>query len=74
MAEDEDYLRGLSVIEFVPRDGDLAAAVRARHPDGADALLDLVSHEPGAFDAALRTVPGLPPRMAPPATAPATPT
>jgi NADPH2:quinone reductase len=54
MAEDEDYLRGLGVTEFVPRDGDLAAAVRERHPDGVNALLDLVSYEPGAFDAALK--------------------
>jgi NADPH:quinone reductase len=42
------------VIEFVPRDGDLAAAVRERHLDGVDALLDLVSYEPGAFDAAIK--------------------
>jgi NADPH2:quinone reductase len=54
IAEDEDYLRRLGVTEFVPRDGDLAAAVRERHPDGVDALLDLVSYEAGAFDAALK--------------------
>ena len=51
--EDEDYLRGLGVSELVDRGSDIAAAVRERHPDGVDALLDLVSYAPGAFDAAL---------------------
>jgi NADPH2:quinone reductase len=51
--EDEDYLRSLGVSEIVPRDGDVVAAVRERHREGVDALLDLVSYAPGAFDGAL---------------------
>jgi NADPH:quinone reductase-like Zn-dependent oxidoreductase len=43
LPEDETYLRELGVSELLPRDGDLAAAARARHPDGFDAILDLVS-------------------------------
>jgi NADPH:quinone reductase-like Zn-dependent oxidoreductase len=53
LPEDEPYLRDLGVTEVLPRDGDVAAAVRERHPEGVDALLDLVSYAPGAFDAAL---------------------
>ena len=52
--EDDEYLRGLGVSELLPRDGDLAELVRERHPDGVDALLDLVSYAPGAFDGALK--------------------
>jgi NADPH:quinone reductase-like Zn-dependent oxidoreductase len=52
--EDADYLRNLGVSELLPRDGDVVAAVRHRHPDGVDALLDLVSYASGSFDAALR--------------------
>jgi NADPH:quinone reductase len=54
LPEDEAYLRGLGATELLPRDGDVAAAVRERFPDGVDALLDLVSYAPGAFDAALK--------------------
>jgi NADPH:quinone reductase-like Zn-dependent oxidoreductase len=54
LPEDEDFLRGLGVSELVPRDGDVAAAVRARFPEGVDALLDLVNYTPGAYDAALK--------------------
>jgi len=54
LAEDEEYLRGLGVSEIVPRDGDVAAAVRERFPDGVDALLDLVNYAPGTYDAALK--------------------
>jgi NADPH:quinone reductase len=53
-AEDEDYLRALGVADVLPRDSDVAAAVRERHPDGVDALLDNVSFAPGAYDAALK--------------------
>jgi NADPH:quinone reductase len=53
-SEDEDYLRGLGVTEVLPRDGDVAAAVRERHPDGIDAIVDLVNHAPGSDDAALK--------------------
>src|SRR5439155_22425647 len=54
LAEDADYLRELGVTEHLDRAGDVVAAVRERHPDGVDALLDLVSYAPGAFDGALR--------------------
>jgi NADPH:quinone reductase-like Zn-dependent oxidoreductase len=55
LAEDTDYLHELGVTEQLDRrDGDIVSAVRDRHPDGVDALLDLVSYAPGAFDGALR--------------------
>jgi NADPH:quinone reductase-like Zn-dependent oxidoreductase len=54
LAADEEFLRGLGVSEIVPRDGDVAAAVRERFPDGVDALLDLVNYAPGTYDAALK--------------------
>jgi NADPH2:quinone reductase len=54
LAEDEEYLRGLGVTEFVPREGDVAAAIRERFPEGVDALLDLVNYAPGTYDAALK--------------------
>src|SRR5207249_7110249 len=46
LPEDETYLRELGVSELLPRDGDLAAAVRDQHPDGFDAVLDLVNYAP----------------------------
>ena len=52
--EDEEYLRSLGVGELVPRDGDVAAAVLARHAPGVDAVLDLVSFTPGSYDGALK--------------------
>jgi NADPH:quinone reductase-like Zn-dependent oxidoreductase len=54
LAEDADYLRQLGVTEQFDREGDIVAAVCDRHPDGVDALLDLVSYAPGAFDGALK--------------------
>jgi NADPH2:quinone reductase len=51
LPEDEEYLRGLGVSELIDRNADVAAAVRERHPDGVDALLDLVSYGPDDFDA-----------------------
>ena len=54
LPDDEHYLRDLGVSEIVPRDGDISALVRERHRDGVDALLDLVSYAPGAFDGALK--------------------
>jgi NADPH:quinone reductase len=51
LPKDQDYLRGLGVTEVVDRNGDIVAAVRERHPDGVDALLDLVSPVPDALDA-----------------------
>src|SRR5256886_144707 len=46
LAEDEPYLRELGVSELLPRDGDLVAAARDQHPDGFDAVLDLVNYAP----------------------------
>jgi NADPH:quinone reductase len=54
LPEDEEFLRDLGVSEIVPREGDVAAAVRDRFPDGVDALLDLVNYAPGTYDAALK--------------------
>jgi NADPH:quinone reductase len=46
LPEDDAYLRELGVSELLPRDGNLAAAARERHPDGFDAVLDLVNYAP----------------------------
>jgi NADPH:quinone reductase-like Zn-dependent oxidoreductase len=46
LREDDDYLRALGVSELIDRNEDVAAAVREAHPDGVDALLDLVSPTP----------------------------
>jgi NADPH:quinone reductase len=46
LAEDEAYLHELGVSELLPRDGELAAAARKQHPDGFDAVLDLVNYAP----------------------------
>jgi len=46
LPEDETYLRELGVSELLPRDGDLAATAGERHPDGFDAVLDLVNYAP----------------------------
>lgn len=54
LAEDEEFLRDLGVTEIVAREGDVAASVRERFPDGVDALLDLVNYEPGTYDSALK--------------------
>src|SRR3954464_2784671 len=54
LPEDEEFLHGLGVREIVPRDGDVAAAVRERFPNGVDALLDLVNYAPGSYDAAIK--------------------
>ena len=54
LPEDEDFLRGLGVSAIVPREGDVAAAVRERFVDGVDALLDLINYAPGGYDAALK--------------------
>jgi NADPH:quinone reductase len=51
LPEDEEYLRGLGVSEPLDRNVDTTAAVREGHPDGVDALLDLVSYTPDDFDA-----------------------
>jgi NADPH2:quinone reductase len=54
LPDDEDYLRDLGASHVVPRDGDVVAAARELAPGGVDALLDLVSYAPGAYDAALK--------------------
>ena len=46
LPEDHDYLRGLGVDEIVDRDAELVAAVREAHPDGVDAIFDVVSQGP----------------------------
>ena len=51
LPDDEDLLRSLGVSEMVERNADIVAAVRDRHPQGVDALLDLVSYAPEGFEA-----------------------
>jgi hypothetical protein len=46
LAEDETFLRELGVSDVPPRDGEIPELVRERHPDGVDALLDLVNYGP----------------------------
>jgi NADPH:quinone reductase len=46
LPEDEEYLRDLGAAELLDRNADLDAAVREGHPDGVDAILNLVSHAP----------------------------
>jgi NADPH2:quinone reductase len=47
LPEDAAYLRELGVSELLPRRGNLAATAAERHPDGFDAVLDLVNYAPG---------------------------
>jgi NADPH2:quinone reductase len=54
LPEDGAFLHGLGVRELLDRNADVATAVRDQHPDGVDAVLDLVSYGPGAFDGALK--------------------
>src|SRR5829696_5206762 len=54
LPEDEAFLRELGVSEVLPRDGDVVELVRERHPDGVEALLDLVNYTPGAYDNTLK--------------------
>ena len=49
--EDEEYLRGLGVSERIEREADVVAAVRERHPEGIDGLIDLVTYAPDQFAA-----------------------
>jgi NADPH:quinone reductase-like Zn-dependent oxidoreductase len=51
LPEDEQYLRDLGVSELLDRNADVVAAVRERHPDGVDALLEVVSYAPDGFNA-----------------------
>jgi NADPH:quinone reductase-like Zn-dependent oxidoreductase len=50
LPEDDEYLRDLGASEPIDRNVGITAAVRERHPDGIDALLDLVSYTPDAFE------------------------
>jgi NADPH:quinone reductase len=50
LPEDHDYLRDLGVAEVLDRNGDIAAQVRERHPDGVEALADFVSRSPDQLD------------------------
>jgi NADPH:quinone reductase len=54
LPEDETFLRELGVSDVLPREGDVAVAVRNLVPDGVDALLDLVNYAPGTYEAALK--------------------
>jgi NADPH:quinone reductase len=54
LPEDEGFLRDLGVSDVIPREGDVAQAVRNLVPDGVDALIDLVNYTPGTYDAALK--------------------
>ena len=54
LPEDETFLRELGVGQVLPREADIAQLVRERHPDGVDAMLDLVNYAPGTYDAALQ--------------------
>jgi NADPH:quinone reductase-like Zn-dependent oxidoreductase len=51
LPQDHDHLRSLGTSQLVDREGDVAAALRASHSDGVDALIDLVSFTPDAFAA-----------------------
>jgi len=48
LPDDNDYLHGLGVSELVDRNADVSAALRELHPDGVDAVLDVVSLTPDA--------------------------
>ena len=46
LPEDHDHLRELGAAEILDRDADLEVTIRERHPDGVDAILDVVSFTP----------------------------
>lgn len=46
---DEGFVSDLGASEVVDYTGDLAATVRERHPEGVDAVIDLVNRDPSAF-------------------------
>ncbi len=48
LPEDHDYLGGLGVGGLIDRNADLGAQVREGHPEGVDAVLDVVSSTPDA--------------------------
>ena len=51
MPGDEDVVTALGAAETVDYSNDLIGAVRERHPDGIDAVIDLVHRDPGEFGA-----------------------
>ena len=51
MPGDEDVVTGLGAAETVDYSNDVIGAVRERHPDGIDAVIDLVHRDPGEFGA-----------------------
>jgi NADPH2:quinone reductase len=48
---DEDFVKGLGAAETVDYTGDVAAAIRARYPEGVDAVIDAVNRDHDAFAA-----------------------
>jgi NADPH:quinone reductase-like Zn-dependent oxidoreductase len=48
LPEDEEHLSALGVSVVIDRDADVGGTVRELHPDGVDALFDLVSQTPDA--------------------------
>ena len=48
---DEDVVTGLGAAETVDYSNDVIEAVRERHPDGIDLVIDLVNRDPGEFGA-----------------------
>ena len=46
LPEDDQYLHDLGVTEVLDRNADLDTAVRQHHPEGVDAILDLVNFAP----------------------------
>jgi NADPH:quinone reductase-like Zn-dependent oxidoreductase len=48
---DEDVVTGLGAAETVDYSNDVIGAVRERHPDGIDSVIDLVNRDPGEFGA-----------------------
>src|SRR5919106_1582626 len=47
--EDEAFVTELGASETVDYTGDVAEAIRERHPDGVDGLIDLVNRDPAGF-------------------------
>lgn len=48
---DEGFVTDLGATETVDYSGDLAATIQERHPDGLDAVIDLVNRDPDDFAA-----------------------
>ena len=46
---DEDFVTGLGAAETVDYTGDVVAAIRERHPDGIDAVIDAVNRDHDVF-------------------------